>query len=273
MIAGHCAHTRAHRLDYGPDRPRRHSQWVLPASANPSSSSASTPGASALLHKVWSLTERSAHPRPNRRLPRWSRSDERLPALQRFCTAPASVANHHAYRHGLIEHTVEVAENTLRLCEASTGVNRNLALLAALLHDAGEADEYAARGTHSWSLTDRGRLIGHDTTIVEWVAAASTQARLPNNTYVALLHILTARRGAPDWVGMRQPAMLESDILSQADRLSGQANLHAQMSNPNGGWGTKHRHMRSAPYSVPESAPGTQPHRGRRNTYGSDERL
>ncbi|WP_196802041.1 HD domain-containing protein [Thioalkalivibrio sp. ALE11] len=173
--------------------------------------------------------------------------------LYRFCLAPASIANHHAYRQGLLQHTVEVAENTLRLCAGTPDADRNLALLAALLHDAGKADEYELDSHRkSWRLTDRGKLIGHDNTLVEWISAAVAipNVDLPEEVYVALLNLLTARRGAPDWVGLRQPAMIEADIVSKADSLSGQAELHARHRNPAGGWGRKHPHMRSSPYSL-----------------------
>lgn len=172
--------------------------------------------------------------------------------LYRFCSAPASISHHHAYRHGLISHTVEVAEIAMRMCSAEwASADRALTLLAALLHDAGKADEYEHRPGSGWIMTDRGRLLGHDMTIVQWttVAAAHPSLNISNEALMALLHVLTACRGAPEWTGLRHPAMIESELLSHADRFSGQADLHQRLSNPMGGWGGKHRAMRQRVYT------------------------
>ncbi len=169
-----------------------------------------------------------------------------------FCHAPASIRNHHAYPGGLLQHTIETAELALKLSEDTPGVHHSLMLMAALLHDVGKAEEYEPNRGSGWHMTDRGKLIGHGTTIIEWLASAAAQpcVDLDDELYLALLHILTAKQGAPDWLGLRVPAMLEAEILSQADRLSGKSNLLQYLQNPHGGWGQKHPHMRTPPFTL-----------------------
>ena len=169
----------------------------------------------------------------------------------RFCVNPASLSNHHAYRGGLLEHTVATAEIALMLCDRSKHANRGLVLVAALLHDAGKADEYLRSGDGTWTLTDRGRLIGHDCTVIEWIAAAAANCGidLRQEGYQALLHVLTARTNAPEWLGIRKTAMIENEIVSVADRMSGHIDLHDGLAAAGGGWGLRHHH-RPAPFTL-----------------------
>jgi len=169
----------------------------------------------------------------------------------RFCVNPASLSNHHAHRGGLLLHTVEAAEIALMLCERSKHANRGLVLLAVLLHDAGKADEYLPSGNGTWTLTDRGRLIGHGCTVTEWiaVAAANCGIDLQQKEYQALIHVLTARTNAPEWLGIRKAAMIENEILSVADRMSGHIDLHDGLAAAGGGWGVRHHH-RPAPFTL-----------------------
>ncbi|MCG5517347.1 MULTISPECIES: HD domain-containing protein [unclassified Ectothiorhodospira] len=174
--------------------------------------------------------------------------------LYRYCHAPASLRHHHAYRHGLLEHTLQVAEMVMRMCAAGwQSADRDLTLVGALLHDAGKADEYVYQGRAGWRMSDRGMLLGHGTTIVEWLAVSAAQPGLsvPETAMMALTHLLTARRGAPDWLGLRAPAMIESELLSHADRLSAESDLHQRLQHPAGGWGRKHHTMRQRVYTLP----------------------
>jgi 3'-5' exoribonuclease len=43
--------------------------------------------------------------------------------------------------------------------------------------------------------------------VLEWIAAARAQHRVivPEAHYLALLHAITAAKGAPDWLGLREP--------------------------------------------------------------------
>jgi len=171
----------------------------------------------------------------------------------RFLRQPGSVTNHHAEPGGLLMHTVDTAEIALKQCERSTSANRDLVLIGALLHDAGKADEYLLKPNGKPAMTDRGRLIGHVVTATEWVAVAFAKfaVDLSDEMYRALIHVLNARKGVPEWVGVRTPVMIECDIVSEADRLSGRINMHERLADPGGGWGKRHPH-RPAPFTLPK---------------------
>ena len=55
-----------------------------------------------------------------------------------FAVAPAAVRNHHAYRHGLLEHSLIVAEAAAGVASRFDSVDRDLVVAGALLHDIGK---------------------------------------------------------------------------------------------------------------------------------------
>ena len=83
-----------------------------------------------------------------------------------FVVAPAAVRNHHAYRHGLLEHSVVVAEVATTVAGRFPAVDRDLVVAGALLHDIGKTLAYSS-DLLAPGFTDIGRLtgeivIGHD---------------------------------------------------------------------------------------------------------------
>ena len=77
---------------------------------------------------------------------------------------------------------------------------------------------------------------------------------LPDGHYQALLLCLTASQGAPEWLGIRKPAMLEALLLSDMDRLSGRGNLiRGCRTVGQEGWGRMHPHLPAQPYVLPEA--------------------
>lgn len=172
--------------------------------------------------------------------------------FERFCKQPSSMIGHHSEQSGNLKHTVEVAEEMRGYCLTRSFTNIHLGVLSAFLHDAGKTDEYFLNDKGGWYLTERGKLLGHKITIVEWIAAAVSKwnIELPADHYIALLHIFTAVPNAPDWMGIREPAMHESFLLSICDRLSGRDDLVKQTLIKEGGFGKSHRHLKTAIFQV-----------------------
>ena len=172
--------------------------------------------------------------------------------LKRFCTGPSSLSGHHSESNGNLRHSLEVAEEMQRLCQGRPSVNTSLGVLLALLHDIGKADEYTLTASGGCKMSERGILLGHKATAFEWVVEAINRwnIALPQDHYLAILHVLSATPHAPDWMGLRQPMMLECELLSMADRLSGKDDLMFQTTNHSGGFGRYHKHLACAPFSV-----------------------
>jgi len=75
-----------------------------------------------------------------------------------FRVAPAARSMHHAFRSGLLEHTVSVTE-TVRLLSGHYDLDTDLVTAGALLHDLGKIWELEIGASIEY--TDDGRLIGH----------------------------------------------------------------------------------------------------------------
>lgn len=172
--------------------------------------------------------------------------------FKRFCTLPSSINGHHSVDNGNLQHAVEVAQSILQLSHGREVANKGLGILVGLLHDAGKADEYKMSPSGDWNLTDRGRLLGHKITVIEWIAQAKAKFNLllPEEHYMALLHCLTCSPSAPEWLGIRKPVMLEAILLSDMDRLSGSENLMQRCSLPHERWGMYHAHLNGRPYQI-----------------------
>ena len=176
--------------------------------------------------------------------------------FRRFCIGPSSMSGHHRADHGNLAHALEVAALMRENCGRHDFMSTPVGILAGLLHDAGKADEYELGPRGDWVLSERGRLLGHRVTNIEWIAAAMAGQRivLPDGHYQALLHCLTASQGAPEWLGIRKPAMLEALLLSDMDRLSGRGNLiRGCRTVGQEGWGRMHPHLPTQPYVLPEA--------------------
>jgi 3'-5' exoribonuclease len=143
---------------------------------------------------------REVHDRDYARLLESFVSDEGFRA--EFRRAPCSRVGHHAYLGGLLEHTVGVATLAHELCLVHPGLNPDLLLTAALLHDVGKTREFALGA--DIELSDEGRLVGHlvigERMINERITALGG---FPDSKAFALSHCVLAHHGADGLPGRR----------------------------------------------------------------------
>lgn len=173
--------------------------------------------------------------------------------LKAFCVGPSSINGHHNSKYGNILHTIETAKTVLSLCEKHTLVDKDMALLCALLHDIGKASEYLSVNGRN-ILSNQGKLLGHRLTIIQWLSEVKGKYKLPmsNDRFTVILHNLTATPGLPEWSGYRGPQTLESHLVSLADRFSGIHDLYKR-NMPDSGWGRYHKHLKCTPYRAEEN--------------------
>jgi 3'-5' exoribonuclease len=81
------------------------------------------------------------------------------PTWPAFRDAPAAKRYHQAYRHGLLEHSLSVAQAVSAISATFGGIDRDVAVTGALLHDVGKLDAYTADPL-AIDLTDAGKLQG-----------------------------------------------------------------------------------------------------------------
>lgn len=140
---------------------------------------------------------------------------------ERFCVAPSATSMHQAYLHGLLDHTICVAKNAMKLADNYPAVNRDLLLTAALLHDMGKTVEYEFDKRIAY--TDTGRLIGHIT--IGYGMLEVEFSRLPDfppSKKVILQHLVLSHHGKLEYGSPRLPATLEALLLHHADIIDAQ---------------------------------------------------
>jgi 3'-5' exoribonuclease len=134
-----------------------------------------------------------------------------------FRSSPAAVVMHHAYRHGLLEHTVHMARVARALLPLYPEVDPALALAGVLLHDAGKTIEY--EGTLATKRSRRGILQGHVVLGYQLVRKAAMKAKLDAGRLERLEHIILSHQGEPEWGAAVYAATPEAVFVSKIDDL------------------------------------------------------
>ncbi len=134
-----------------------------------------------------------------------------------FRLAPAAVAMHHAYRHGLLEHTIHIARAARALLPLYREVDADLAMAGVLLHDTGKAIEY--EGTLATRRSRRGILQGHVVLGYQLARKAGIKAKLDAERLERLEHIILSHQGEPAWGAAVWAATPEAVFVSLVDNL------------------------------------------------------
>jgi 3'-5' exoribonuclease len=138
-----------------------------------------------------------------------------------FRRAFAARYNHHAYRSGVLEHSLQVADATAAATEIFAGIDRDLAVCGALLHDIGKLDAYSGDEV-GVTLNDAGRLIGEIASGYYTVRRAIEEIPgFPPDLAQALLHIILSHHGCLEHGSPVVPATREALLVHTMDKLSG----------------------------------------------------
>lgn len=135
----------------------------------------------------------------------------------KFYTVPAAVAMHHAYRSGLLEHTVHVTRAAVALLPLYPEVCADLVIAGCLVHDVGKALEYA--GALTARKTRTGQLQGHVVLGYRIVRRAALTAKLSEDLLERLEHIVLSHQGELEWGAAVMAATPEAVFVSMVDNL------------------------------------------------------
>ena len=165
--------------------------------------------------------------------------------LRDFCAAPGAKGIHHVFLGGLLEHTVSIVTICRFLADHYPGVNRDMLLTSAVLHDVGKIRELSWEGAFDY--TDQGRLLGHIT--LGTLLVEERIRRIPDfpaPTATELLHNILSHHGEYEWGSPKRPKTLEGLILHHVENLDGKVNnfqafalSHPDPDRP--GWTTYHK--------------------------------
>jgi 3'-5' exoribonuclease len=140
---------------------------------------------------------------------------------RRWSTAPAAKKYHQAYRHGLLEHSLSVAQGVSAISATFPGIDRDIAVAGGLLHDIGKIDAYATVGS-AHDLTDSGKLHGEIPLGYYRVRRAIEDVPgFPPEQAEALLHIILSHHGQLEHGSPVVPCTREATLVHMIDNLGG----------------------------------------------------
>jgi 3'-5' exoribonuclease len=139
----------------------------------------------------------------------------------RLADAPAGRTRHHAFPGGLLAHTLEVARLCDAACRGLPELDRDLLVVAAILHDLGKVWQYRFAPGGSVELTEDGRLLGH--VVMGWELVRRLWRGVPGFPADAgrhLEHLVLSHHGRREWGAPVEPATPEAVALHHADLMS-----------------------------------------------------
>jgi 3'-5' exoribonuclease len=143
------------------------------------------------------------------------------PIWARFREAPAAKYYHQAYRHGLLDHTVSVAQAVSTASSAFPGIDRDIAVAGALLHDIGKTMAYNDDPL-AIDLTDAGRLQGEIPLGYYLVRREIERVEgFDPGLAQAIFHIVLSHHGAYENGSPVLPATREATLVHSIDNLGG----------------------------------------------------
>ena len=144
-----------------------------------------------------------------------------------YRVAPAAKYYHQAYRHGLLEHCLGVAQAVSAISATFVGIDRDVAVTGALLHDIGKLEAYSDGGGEGGAqsiidLTDAGRLHGE-------IALGYYRIRrmiediegFPPGLAQAVGHIILSHHGTLEHGSPVVPCTREATLVHMIDNLGG----------------------------------------------------
>jgi 3'-5' exoribonuclease len=146
---------------------------------------------------------------------------EGSPTWALYRDAPAAKRYHQAYRHGLLEHCLGVAQAVSAISATFPGIDRDVAVTGALLHDIGKLDAYTADPL-AIDMTDLGKLQGEIP--LGYYRVRRTIEELPGfpaELAVAVLHIILSHHGQLEHGSPVVPCTREATLVHMIDNLGG----------------------------------------------------
>jgi 3'-5' exoribonuclease len=138
-----------------------------------------------------------------------------------YRVAPAAKLYHQAYAHGLLEHSLTVAQAVSAISATFPGIDRDVAVTGALLHDIGKLEAYTSESP-AIDMTDAGRLQG-EIPLGYYRVRRIIEALpgFPADLAQAVLHIILSHHGSLAHGSPVVPCTREATLVHMIDNLGG----------------------------------------------------
>jgi len=161
----------------------------------------------------------------------------------RFKSAPAAKIMHHAYGGGLLEHVLSMASLADKIGRHYEGVDRELLVAGAILHDIGKTREFDYLFRIDYS--DEGRLLNHITLGLQMIDDKLRQLdSFPPEQALLLKHLVVSHHGAREFGSPEPPKTIEAVLLNYIDEIDAKVNGIREFmaaEDPSQAWTSYHR--------------------------------
>ncbi|AVQ47366.1 HD domain-containing protein [Clostridium botulinum] len=144
--------------------------------------------------------------------------------LEKFKRGIGGVSQHHNYIGGLAEHTLNVMYLAKMLCYRYNVKNKELAILAAKLHDIGKTEELSTSGPFTYTL--KGEMEGHIVIGVEMLERAFNYnvEAYSEDFKQRVKACIIQHHGKVEYGSPRSPKLEESYVVHYADYIDANMN-------------------------------------------------
>ncbi len=142
-----------------------------------------------------------------------------------FKRAPAAKNMHHAYLGGLLVHTVSMVFLADKIAEhyRGGGIDRDLLIAGAILHDIGKIREFEYRYKIDYS--DEGRLLSHIVIGLKMIDEKLDQLKdFPRDLEILLKHLVVSHHGSREFGSPEVPKTIEAVLLNYVDEIDSKVN-------------------------------------------------
>lgn len=160
-----------------------------------------------------------------------------------FKKAPAAKRMHHAYLGGLMVHCLSMAVLADKIASHYNGLDRDLLIAGAILHDIGKLREFNYTAAIDYS--DEGRLLSHMVIGIEMLDEKLREIQdVPREQANLLKHMIVSHHGEPAFGAPEPPKTIEAVVLHYIDDLDSKINAVREFmgkEDPSQTWTSYHR--------------------------------
>ena len=148
-----------------------------------------------------------------------------------FVTYPAAKSCHHAFLHGLLMHTVDMAKMADSLCSMTPDkINRDLLIAGVLLHDIGKILEFTVSPVTGLvsKYSTSGNMIGHSVLGAQEIHTTGDTLQVNPDAIFLLEHMVLSHHGDPSCGAAATPMTIEAELLHILDMLDSRREIYAE---------------------------------------------
>ncbi len=134
-----------------------------------------------------------------------------------WMACPAAKNVHHAYRGGLLEHSLSVAKLAMSIAKHYPELDRQALLAGAIFHDIGKIWEFSYGVLTDY--TTEGRLLGHMHLALENLLPHMEEAQLEEEYRQHFKHLILSHHGSYEFGSARVPQTPEAMLLHYVDNI------------------------------------------------------